>query len=75
MNSVIVEYTPSVNYDVLGFDITTIFNLEVVANVLSETTSSLKNSLEVIEIHRVTGSYDLIVIGKYESTAPMNGQV
>ena len=74
-NGVIAGYMPRVNYGALGFDITAIFELEVVPNALSGTTSSLQDDWRMVTIYRVTGSYDLVAIGKYESTAVMNEQI
>lgn len=63
------------NYGALGFDITAIFELEVVSNALSETTSSLQDDWRMVTIYRVTGSHDVVAIGKYGSTDVMNEQV
>lgn len=66
---------PRLNYGALGFDITAIFELEVAANALSETTSSLQDNWRMVAIYRVTGDHDVAAIGKYESTAELNEQI
>ena len=72
---VIAGYMPRLNYGALGFDVTTIFELEAAPNALSEVASSLQDNWRIVAIYRVTGNHDLIAIGKYESTAEMNDQV
>lgn len=74
-DGVIAGYMPRLNYGALGFDITAIFELEVAANALSETTSSLQDNWRMVAIYRVTGDHDVAAIGKYESTAELNEQI
>jgi DNA-binding Lrp family transcriptional regulator len=74
-SGVIAGYMPRLNYAALGFDVTAIFELEVADHALRETTSRLQDDWRMVAIYRVTGNYDLVAVGKYESTAKMNEQV
>lgn len=72
---IITGYMPRLNYSMLGFDVTAIFEFEIAANMVSEMTSDLKNDSRVVTVYRITGSHDIVAIGKYEDTTKMNEQV
>lgn len=72
---VIAGYAPRLNYEALGFDVTVIFELDVAGDAMTATTSMLQGNQRLMAIYRVAGDYDLIAVGKYESTTEMNEQV
>jgi DNA-binding Lrp family transcriptional regulator len=72
---VIEGYTPIVNYDALGYDVTAVVQLKVDGSALPEITDRLKEQEQMISVYEVTGDYDVIAIGKFKDTDGMNRQI
>jgi DNA-binding Lrp family transcriptional regulator len=72
---VIEGYTPKVNYDELGYDVTAIIQLKVEGSSLPDITDRLGQQKQMISVYEVTGDYDVIAIGKFEDTDGMNRQI
>ncbi|ELY41828.1 HTH-type transcriptional regulator Lrp [Natronorubrum tibetense] len=72
---VIEGYTPKVNYDELGYDVTAIMQLKAEGHALPEITETLQDHRQMISVYEVTGDYDVIAIGKFEDTDDMNDQI
>jgi DNA-binding Lrp family transcriptional regulator len=72
---VIEGYTPRVNYDALGYDVTAVIQLKVEGSALPEITDRLKEEKQMISVYEVTGDYDIIAIGKFKDTDGMNQQI
>jgi DNA-binding Lrp family transcriptional regulator len=72
---VIEGYTPRVNYDALGYDVTAVIQLKVEGSALPEITSRLREQNQMISVYEVTGDYDIIAIGKFKDTDGMNRQI
>lgn len=72
---IINGYTPKVDYDALGYDVTAIIQLKVEGSSLPEVTESLKKHKQMISVYEVTGDYDIIAVGKFTDTDGMNAQI
>jgi len=72
---VIEGYTPRVNYDAIGYDVTAILQLKVEGSALPDVTETLRNQKQMISVYEVTGDYDVIAIGKFPDTDGMNDQI
>ena len=72
---VIEGYTPRVNYDALGYDVTAVIQLKVEGHALPEITESLKEHRQMTSVYEVTGDYDVVAVGKFEDTDGMNEQI
>ncbi|RLM56577.1 Lrp/AsnC family transcriptional regulator [Halobellus sp. Atlit-31R] len=72
---VIEGYTPRVNYDALGYDVTAIIQLKVEGSALPEITKRLRGHKQMTTVYEVTGDYDVIAVGKFEDTDGMNAQI
>ena len=72
---IINGYTPKVDYDALGYDVTAIIQLKVEGSSLPEVTESLKEHKQMISVYEVTGDYDIIAVGKFTDTDGMNAQI
>jgi DNA-binding Lrp family transcriptional regulator len=72
---VVEGYTPIVNYDALGYDVTAIIQLKVEGSALPEITERLQDQQQMISVYEVTGDYDIIAIGKFTDTDGMNRQI
>jgi len=74
-DNVIQGYTPILNYEKLGYDVTAITHLKVEGSALEEIVDRLRNKDQMISVYETTGDYDIIAIGKFENTDGMNGQI
>ncbi|MES3160116.1 MAG: HTH-type transcriptional regulator Lrp [Halorubrum sp.] len=72
---VIRGYTPIVDYEKLGFDVTAILQLKVEGSALPDITEKLRQEKQMVSVYEVTGDYDVIAIGKFEDTDGMNDQI
>jgi DNA-binding Lrp family transcriptional regulator len=72
---VIEGYTPRVNYDALGYDVTAIIQLKVEGSALPDITERLRAQKQMTTVYEVTGDYDVIAIGKFRDTDGMNAQI
>ena len=72
---VIQGYTPRVNYDAVGYDVTAVIQLQVEGNALPDITDTLRDHRQMISVYEVTGDYDVIAIGKFKDTDGMNDQI
>lgn len=71
-DGIIDGYTPEVDYNALGYDVTAIVQLKVEGSSLPDVSESLSEHEEMISVYEVTGSYDIIAIGKFVDTDGMN---
>ena len=72
---VIRGYTPIVDYDKLGYDVTAVLQLKVEGSALPDVTEKLRAEKQMVSVYEVTGDYDVIAIGKFTDTDGMNDQI
>jgi DNA-binding Lrp family transcriptional regulator len=72
---IIRGYTPNVDYDKLGYDVTAILQLKVEGSELVEVTESLAEHKQMVSVYEVTGDHDIVAVGKFEDTVDMNDQI
>ena len=72
---VIDGYTPKLDYDALGYDVTAIIQLKVEGDALPDVTGRLRDHAQMISVYEVTGDYDIIAVGKFSDTDGMNRQI
>lgn len=72
---VIEGYTPKVDYDAVGYDVTAVMQLKAEGHALPEITETLKDHHQMISVYEITGDYDVIAIGKFKDTDDMNDQI
>jgi DNA-binding Lrp family transcriptional regulator len=69
---VVNGYTPRIDYDELGYDVTAILQLKVEGSSLPEVTDRLESLEQMVSVYEVTGDYDVIAVGKFLDTDHMN---
>jgi len=74
-DGVIEGYTPQVDYDALGYDVTAVLQLQVEGDALPGITDRLREERQMVSVYEVTGDYDVIAVGKFEDTDGMNAQI
>lgn len=72
---IIDGYTPVINYQELGYDVTAIIQLKVEGESLPEITARLMDHRQVMSVYEVTGDYDILAVGKFADTDDMNDQI
>ena len=74
-DGVIEGYSPDVNYQELGYDVTAILHLKVEGAALPEITDRLADLRGMVSVYEVTGDHDVIAVGKFEDTDEMNERI
>ncbi len=72
---IIRGYTPKVDYDKLGYDVTAILQLKVEGSDLVDVTESLCEHKQMVSVYEVTGDHDIVAVGKFADTDDMNDQI
>jgi DNA-binding Lrp family transcriptional regulator len=72
---VIEGYTPIVDYDAAGYDVTAVMQLKAEGSALAEITETLRDHQQMMSVYEVTGDYDIVAIGKFKDTDDMNDQI
>ena len=72
---VIQGYSPRVDYDKLGYDVTAVIQLKVEGQALPEITERLRDVDGMVSVYEVTGDYDVIAVGKFHDTDEMNDRI
>ncbi|MFC4986235.1 HTH-type transcriptional regulator Lrp [Saliphagus infecundisoli] len=73
--NIIQGFTPRLNYDALGFDVTAVIQLKVEGDGLPEISDRLREFEQMTNVYEVTGDYDVIAIGRFRDTDEMNDQI
>ncbi len=72
---IIRGYTPKVDYDRLGYDVTAILQLKVEGSELVDVTESLAEHKQMVSVYEVTGDHDIVAVGKFVDTDDMNDAI
>jgi DNA-binding Lrp family transcriptional regulator len=72
---IIEGYTPTIDYDALGYDITAILQLKVEGDALVDVTERLTEHRQMVSVYETTGDHDIIAIGKFHDTDDMNNTI
>lgn len=72
---VIRDYSPEIDYDALGYDVTAVIQLKVEGSSLPEVTDRLRDHHQMISVYEVTGDHDVVAVGKFKDTDDMNDQI
>ncbi|WP_415379553.1 winged helix-turn-helix transcriptional regulator [Halosimplex sp. TS25] len=72
---VIEGYRADVDYAGFGYEVTAVFRLDVTGDGLSEVVADLRDTGHMIGVYEVTGSDDVVAIGKFEDTDALNAQI
>jgi len=74
-SGVVTGYEPRIDYESIGFDVTAVFKLTVAGDGLPAVAEQLGDHERMIGVYEVTGSHDVVAIGKFTDTAEMNEQI
>ncbi|WP_231188438.1 HTH-type transcriptional regulator Lrp [Haladaptatus sp. DYF46] len=71
----IIDFSPIVDYDALGYDVTAVIQLKVEGAALPDVTDRLQREDQMVSVYEVTGNHDIIAIGRFEDTDQMNRKI
>lgn len=74
-DGVIQQYTPRIDYERLGYDVCAVFQLSVEGAGLVGVTNRLRRMSLMIAVYEVTGSHDIVAIGRFRDTERMNERI
>jgi DNA-binding Lrp family transcriptional regulator len=72
---VIRGYSPTVDYNALGYDVTAVIQLKVEGSALPDITDRLREHDQMISVYEVTGDHDVVAVGKFRDTDDMNEEI
>ena len=72
---IIQGYTPKIDYDEIGYDVTAILQLKVEGSSLIEVTETLRDHRQMVSVYETTGDHDIIAVGKFLDTDDMNDTI
>ncbi len=72
---VVEGYEPRVDYEELGYDVSAVFQLSVDGDGLGDLTDRLRDHHRMIAVYEVTGSHDVVAIGKFRDTASLDEEI
>lgn len=68
----ITGFSPVIDYDKFGYDVTAILHLKVEGSSLPDLTNRLTEYQQMVNVYEVTGDYDIVAVGKFRDTDHMN---
>ncbi|MUV89750.1 winged helix-turn-helix transcriptional regulator [Halapricum sp. CBA1109] len=74
-SGLIEGYTPLLDYDRLGYDVTAVFQLAVEGDGLDEVIAKLGSLAGITTVYEVTGDHDIVAVGKFTDTASMDERI
>ena len=69
---IITGFTPSIDYEKLGFELTAMIAIKAKSNKIVETAKNLESNERVISFFEVTGETDMILISRFIDREDMN---
>jgi DNA-binding Lrp family transcriptional regulator len=72
---IIEGYTPKVDYNAVGYDVTAILQLKIEGDALVDVTERLTEQPQMVSVYETTGDHDIIAIGKFHDTDDMNDNI
>ncbi|OUJ18094.1 DNA-binding transcriptional regulator Lrp family [Methanonatronarchaeum thermophilum] len=71
-NKIIQGYTPDIDYQKIGYDLTTIIGITGEGSQLQELEQEIAQNPNVTALYDVTGQYDAITIAKFQNRKQLN---
>ena len=72
---IIQGYTPKIDYNALGYDVTAILQLKVEGSALKTVVDDLQQHRQMMSVYETTGDHDAIAVGKFTDTDDMNDEI
>lgn len=72
---VIKRFKPAIDYEKLGFDLTAITKIQAKGSKITDIVERLKQEGSLTHVYEITGEFDILVIGKFDSRESMNREI
>lgn len=72
---VIKGFRPDLDYEKLGYDLTTIIEIKTDSGVFKDSIQEIKQMDSVLSLYQVTGPTDVIIVAKFRSREDMTADV
>lgn len=72
---VIKRFKPAIDYEKLGFDLTAITKIQAKGSEIKDIVERLKDEGSLTHVYEITGEFDILVIGKFDSREDMNREI
>ncbi len=72
---IIRRFKPVLDYEKLGFPITTITQIKAKGNRIPEIVRALRQDRCLTHVYEITGEFDILVIGKFKDQESMNREI
>ncbi len=69
---IITGFKPVIDYEKLGFGLTTVIDIKAEANKIVETAKKLEENNRVISFFEVTGDTDMMIVCRFQNRKDMN---
>jgi len=74
-NGVIKKFKPAIDYEKLGYDMTAVTKIQAKGSEITDIVERLKNEGSLTHVYEITGEFDILVIGKFNSREGMNREI
>ncbi|MFW6006218.1 MAG: winged helix-turn-helix transcriptional regulator [Candidatus Bipolaricaulota bacterium] len=74
-DGVIKRFKPAVDYEKLGFDLTAITKIQAKGSEITDIVERLRDEGRLTHVYEITGEFDILVIGKFDSRESMNKEI
>ncbi|MCF7876461.1 Lrp/AsnC family transcriptional regulator [Candidatus Bipolaricaulota bacterium] len=74
-NGVIKRFKPAIDYEKLGLDLTAITKIQAEGRKISDIVDQLRDEGSLTHVYEITGEFDILVIGKFDSRESMNREI
>ena len=72
---IIKRFKPAIDYEKLGFDLTAITKIQAKGSKISDIVDRLKDEGNLTHVYEITGEFDILVVGKFDSRESMNNEI
>ncbi len=71
----IKRFKPAIDYEKLGFDLTAITKIQAKGSEITDIVERLRDEGSLTHVYEITGEFDILVIGKFDSRESMNREI
>lgn len=72
---IVTGYEPRIDYEALGYDVTAVFQLSVSGDAIPDLAERLSERERMIAVYEVTGTHDVVAVGKFRTTDAMRERI
>ena len=74
-DGVIKRFKPVIDYEKLSYDLTAITKIQAKGSEITSIVERLRDESSLTHVYEITGGFDILVIGKFDSRESMNREI